>query len=176
MSLHFREQSCIFDFFPTENKENKERTPGLLRGARNFCPHCYRTVCLTSLEQDRVVGVHCKCNPSDLTWVCRTICPAGLVSNSLLASQGHQEHWELPKTKFQPGEISSFTCSRYLKANQFSENTSISELIYIWIYVGLTKSLKQRIDAVGKTASAAHSNDLVWAMPNFHANLLHAFV
>lgn len=50
----------------------------------------------------------------------------------------------------------------YLKANQFSEHVSIAEHTYIWIYVGLTKSLKQRAAAaVGKTALAAHSNDLV---------------
>lgn len=90
-------------------------------------------------------------------------CRFGLLT--LLASEVHREDWNYKKTDSSNLEESLHLLAgrrRYLKANQFSEHISISDHIYRWIYVDLIKSLKQRTAAaVGKTALATCSNDLV---------------
>lgn len=124
------------------------KIPGLLQGARNFCPHQLQD-CLLDFSETR----------GDTVSVTHLILSGPAVSYVL-------QFWSLtlfwpPKDtektenyKKQSSKLEKYLHllagkRRYLKANQFSEHISVSEQIYTWIYVGLTKSLKQRTAAAG---------------------------
>ena len=95
------------------------------------------------------MGVHCQRNPSDLIWACCTKCPAVLVSNSLLASQGHQEEWELqnPKKVLTWRNLFTVLAGRMRYSGFRKPISCMNRYIRIWIYVGLTRSLKKRTAA-----------------------------
>lgn len=120
-------------FFPLRTRRANKQFLASFKGPGISALISYRTVCLTFLEWDGVVGVYCQWNPSALTWACSTTCPAGLVS-TLLASDVHQEDWELQKTKTGPTWKNLFI---YLQ----EEGDSLKPTSFLGTYLYLTISI-----------------------------------
>lgn len=162
MSLYCWGQSCMFDFFPLRTRRAKNSWL-VIRGQKFLSSSV--TELSAWLLWNEMGQWECTVSVTHLVLPGPAV-PYVLQVWSLNSSGLQRMLRRLRTAKNQDGskleKALHFLARRrrYLKANQFSEHISISEHIYIWIYVGLIKFETENCCCCGE-ALAAHSNGLV---------------